>query len=685
MAFTQYTNLDFDQIKAQIKDYLRTNSNFTDFDFEGSNFSVLIDTLAYNTYINSFNANLLANESFLDSATLRENVISLARNIGYVPRSKTASRAQIYFTVELEGENPDSTLDQRLKTIYLKPGLVCVGKSNDTTFTFSLTEDISAPAKISRVVGEGSARRNIYSAEFGTAENPIEIVQGSYLQREFTYLGNQDQRFILENSSIDSSTIKVIVGSSNADIGSAFGMPWRKVDNIVNVDNKSEIYFLQEITDEKQEIIFGDGIIGKQLGGSGIGAFNADGNPLTNNKILVRYIVCDGEEGNGASQFDFQGGFLDKHPDVIGANSLKPYGNVSINTVQGASNGAEVENLASIKYYAPRLYSSQYRAVTSTDYESIIETIYPSTESVAVVGGEELSPPQFGKVQISIKPKNGTYVSDFDKLQIKNKLKNYAVAGINADIVDLKVLYVELHSTVYYNTAQNSNGNSLKGRIVNALETYANNIDINKFGGRFKYSKILQLIDRVDDSITSNITKVIIRRDLKVLKNQFAQYELCFGNRFYINPEGFNIKSTGFTINGSTSILFLTDVPNKKVDGTLDGSGKGTLSAISRNQKDELNVIVKSIGTIDYVKGEIILNTVNITSTIASNDLIEIQAFPDSNDVIGLKDLYLNFNTSNTTINMIKDVIASGEDVSGVVFSRDYYTSSYSNGELERK
>ena len=194
-----------------------------------------------------------------------------------------------------------------------------------------------------------------------------------------------------------------------------------------------------------------------------------------------------------------------------------------------------------------------------------------------------------------------------------------------------------------------------------------------------------QLIDRVDNAITSNITKVKIRRDLKVLTNQFAQYELCFGNRFYINPEGFNIKSTGFTVSGESSVVYLTDVPNKDANGALDGSGKGTLSIITKNEKNENRVVVKSVGTVDYVKGEILINTINITSTISSNNVIEIQAFPDSNDVVGLKDLYLSFDVTNSKINTIKDVIASGEDVSGVVFSRDYYTSSYSNGELERK
>ena len=208
---------------------------------------------------------------------------------------------------------------------------------------------------------------------------------------------------------------------------------------------------------------------------------------------------------------------------------------------------------------------------------------------------------------------------------------------------------------------------------------------MNKFGGRFKYSKINQLIDRVDDGITSNITKVIIRRDLKALLNQFAQYELCFGNRFNINPAGYNIKSTGFTISGFTEVAYITDVPNKNASGGLDGSNLGTLSVVSKNNKNEQRVIIKEAGIVDYKKGEVILNTINITSTVNQNNIIEVQAFPESNDVVGLKDLYLNFDVSKSTINTIKDVIASGEDVSGVVFTRDYYTSSYSNGDLERK
>ena len=649
MPFTQFTSLDFDQIKAQIKDYLRANSNFTDFDFEGSNFSVLIDTLAYNTYINAFNANLVANESFLDSATIRENVVSLARNIGYVPRSKTAAVA----TIKLgDVEISDNLADPQIPFITLRAGLVCVGSANNSTYRFSIPEDITSTRMVT-----------INGKRYAQFDSNISVHEGTLLSRLFLVDTSIDQRFILDTPNIDSSTIRAYVKGIN---DSGLGRKYSAVDNILNIDNKSEIYLMQEVQDEKYELMFGDGLFGRKL--------------ENNQTITARYIVTDGETGNGASEFSFQGTFSNQ----VGA-LIQPNDNVTITTVQSASNGAEVEDLSSIKYFAPRIYSAQYRAVTPRDYEAIIQTIYPKTESVAVVGGEELDPPQFGRVQISIKPKNGTYVSDFDKQQIKNKLKSYAIAGINSQIVDLKILYVEIDSTVYYNTSQIADPSTLRTTIIDALNQYANNVEINKFGGRFKYSKMNQLIDRVDNAITSNITKVRIRRDLKALTNQFAQYELCFGNRFHVNSAGMNIKSTGFTVAGSSKTVYFTDIPNKDVNGDLDGSNMGTLTVISVNEKNEKKVIVKDIGTVDYKKGEILINTVNITSTVADNNLIEIQAFPDSNDVVGLKDLYLSFNVSNSTINMVKDVIASGEDVSGVVFTRDYYTSSYSNGVLERK
>ena len=658
MPFTQFTNLDFDQIKVQIKDYLRANSNFTDFDFEGSNFSVLIDTLAYNTYINAFNANLVVNESFLDGATVRENVVSLARNIGYIPRSKTAAVANVTFTV------PTSTSGA---FVSLEAGLVCIGASDNTTYRFSVPENISA------TVENGVA-------QFGTAAKPIKLYQGSFLTRQFLVNTAQDQRFILDNPNIDTSTVRVYVKGVN---DSGLGREYHVVDNILNIDKNSEIFLIQEVQEERYELLFGDGYFGKQLENNAV--------------ITVRYIVTDGASGNGPSLFDFQGSFVDD-----GGVRLIPTASVPVTTIQRAINGGEIENVSSIKYFAPRLYSAQYRAVTARDYEAIIASVYPNMESVAVVGGEELSPPKFGTVQISIKPKNGTYVSDFDKQNILSRLKQYSIAGINQNIVDLKVLYIELDSTIYYNDNQVSAPDDLKTSITAGLNRYSKDVDMNRFGGRFKYSKALQLIDRVDSAITSNITKVKIRRDMKVLKNQFAQYELCFGNRFHVNPNGLNIKSTGFTLAGSSDIVYLTDAPiigtglNQITNATEAAQTflrrpsslnieKGIISIVKIDKNGNRVVVAKDAGTVDYKKGEILLSTINITSTVADNSIIEIQAFPESNDVVGLKDLYLTLDVSKSRINMVKDVIASGEDISGVSFTRDYYTSSYSNGALERK
>ena len=635
MPFTKFTNLDFDQIKESIKDYLRTNSDFTGFDYEGSNMSVLIDTLAYNTYITAFNSNMIVNESFLDSATLRENVVSLARNIGYVPRSRTAAKATVSFNVTAN--------DTSAEALTLKRGLVCVGNTNDSSYVFSILEDIQSPAT--------KVDTTTRSASF---EN-IQIYQGTYLTKQFTYNGLLDQRFIINNSFVDTSTIKVYVKKENE---TGLGIEYNLVDDIINVDSNSQIFLIQEIQDERYEILFGDGIIGKKLS--------------TGDIITVNYIVTEGRDGNGPKNFSFAGVISD---DLGNAVSTDPF---TVTTIYPAQNGAEVESIDSIKYYAPRIYSAQNRAVTGRDYESIIKKIYPDTESVSVVGGEELDPPEFGTVQISIKPKNGNFVSDFNKSIILSKLKQYAVSGINQKLVDLKILYVELDSYIYYDDSKVSTGESLKSKISNSLSLYSDSMDLNKFGGRFKYSKVLKTIDSTDSAITSNITRVKIRRNLVALPNQLAQYELCFGNRFHVKDEGFNIKSTGFKISGESNTVYITDIPNadKKT---------GVLSIVLPRSNGKYRVISKSAGIVDYIKGEITLNTINITSTSKENNVIEIQAFPESNDVVGLKDLYLELDISQSKINMIKDVISSGDEISGTVFTRDFYTSSYSNGSLIRE
>ena len=646
MPTTKFTNLDFDQIKTSIKSYLRANSDFDGFDFDGSNFSVLLDTLAYNTYITAFNSNMIVNESFLDSATLRENVVSLARNIGYMPRSRSAAKAEVSFKLNINSTNPPETVE-------LKRGIVCVGSINDSSYTFSISENITK-----QVVNEGDTSNPNYVANF---EN-LTVSQGTFLTKQFKFDNSLDQKFILDNSFIDTSTIHVYV---KKDGETGLGKEYFISDDINEIDSNSRVFFLQEVQDEKYEIRFGDGLLGRKLG---TGAVD-DGSIIT-----VDYIVSDGVDGNGASSFSFSGNLI----NTSTGNSIDVNSTPLVTTIESARGGSDIESIDSIKYYSPKIYSSQNRAVTPRDYEAIIKKIFPETESVSIVGGEELDPPEFGTVQISIKPKSATYISDFTKSRILSQLKKYSVAGINQKLIDLKILYVELDVSAYYNYSQVSTEDTLRSKIINSLTRYSQSVNFNRFGGRFKYSKMLQVIDKTDTAITSNITKVIIRRDLKASINQFAQYELCFGNRFHIDPNGFNIKSTGFFIPGESSPVYLTDIPN--ADGVT-----GILSIVKPIENQEIRVVSKSAGIVDYIHGEVKLTTINIIGTEKQNNIIEVQAFPESNDVVGLRDLYLELSVSKSTINMLRDVIASGDEISGTQFVRDFYTSSYSNGKLIRE
>jgi len=650
MPFTKFTNLDFDQIKTSIKDYLRANSDFTDFDFEGSNFSALIDTLAYNTYITSFNSNMVANESFLDSATIRQNVVSLAGNIGYVPRSKTASKTVVSFKVNLSN-------DDDIATITLNAGIFSTGSSNNTSFVFSTIEDIQGKIEIE----DGN--------KVAYFDN-ITIYQGTLLKKSFVYDGSLDQKFILNNSSIDATTISVYI----SDFENQKGFKYGAVENISNITKNSRIYFIREVQDEKYELRFGDGVFGKKLGDD----TGADGK-----YINVDYLITDGKEGNGIQRFTYAGTLKNQNGVIITPSSVdtikgEKIGDGVYNPIVKSQNGNDIEHVDSIRYFAPLAYSAQNRAVTPRDYEAIIKRIYPDAESISIVGGEELDPPEFGNVIISIKPKGGTFVSDFNKKQILSKLRQYSVSGINQRIIDLKILYVELDTSVYFNESFVSTVSSLQSEILNQLTEYSTSTNFNKFGGRFKYSKLQNIIDEVDrNAITSNITKIKIRRDLKASINQLAQYELCYGNEFHVRKEGRNIKSTGFKVFGESSTVYFTDIPN-------EDEKTGILQIVKLSENNQTKIVSSSAGKVDYMKGEIIVDTVNIVSTVNANNIIEIEAVPESNDVVGLKDLYLSLDVSKSRINMLRDLISSGDEISGVKFIQDSFTSSYSNGSIVR-
>ena len=641
MPLANYTNLDFDQVKTTLKDYLKSNSNFTDYDFEGSNLSTILDVLAYNTYISSYNANMVANEVFIDTATLRENIVALARNIGYVPRSKKSSRATISFFVDTSNISPTPA------TITLHKGIVATttGSFGNQSKTFCILDDISVPVF-----------NNIASFD------DISIYEGTLLSSNFTYSTRiPNQKFILPNSGVDTSLISVTV--KNNENSSAL-TKYSNQDSLFDIGGESKAYFLQEISDERYEIFFGDNIFGKAL---------EEGNYITAN-----YIVSDGDSGNGISSFQFSG----RLTYTRNSQTYTVTSGISLLTTGLTSSGGDtIESVESIRRYAPRIYAAQNRALTASDYETLIPAkIYPETESISVFGGEELIPPQYGKVFISIKPRTGDFLPNLIKQNIKSKLKKFAVAGIVPEILDLKYLYIEVDSKVYFNTNKAQSPAFVSSTVQTNTNKYAESTELNKYGARFKYSKFLKIVDDSHEAITSNITTLRMRRDLRVVLNGFAEYQIGFGNKFQVkDPDGFNIKTSAFKIDGISQDVYLGDLPRPNRETgtlfffTLPNVGSQSPSIVRRN-----------VGSIDYINGVITINPVNIQGGMIKDGqtIIEIESTPSSNDVIGLQDLYLQLDISNSNFETVVDEISSGLDPAG---SNYIVTSSYPNGNLVRE
>jgi len=600
MSLINFSNLDFDQIKQSIIDHLRSNSTFTDYDFEGSNLSVLIDTLAYNTYIASFNANMVSNEVFIDSATLRENVVSLARNIGYVPRPKRAARAAISFVVSFD---PDGT---KPVTLTLKKGLVAISAAatGTRTSTFVITKDITVP-----VIGS--------TALFAD----VEIMEGVIVEESHTYDPDvRDPRIILNNPNVDTTSLEVSVRTNSSTVG---GDRFTLINNLFEAKDISRVYFIQEVQDQRYELIFGDDIFGKSL--------------APGNVVDCTYVMSSGAEGNGIRGFTFAGNLIDNDGAVI-TEGISP-----IETIAPSVFGEDIESIDSVKKYSTKVYSAQNRAVTAADYEAIVPTIYPEAEIVSAYGGETLDPPQYGRVFIAIKPKYSQYMTDLDKRNLITNIRSYAVSGVDVSIVDMKFLFIEVESQVYFDSSKISSASALQSLVI----------------------------DNTHRSVESNITNVQMRRDLVTTTNAVATYEICFGNPIRIMHEesNYNIRSSGFTLDGVDGTVYLGDIPS-------DDGVEGTVVAFKLVGNNESQVS-KEVGTIDYEKGEIMLFNLQIESTskeLNGSPIIEISASPESNDIIGLQDLYLQLDVSNSDINAVVDRISSGSDLSGATYIR---SSSY--------
>ena len=643
MSLINFTNLDFDQIKQTLRDYIQSSSDFTDYDFEGSNLSTILDVLAYNTYITSYNANMISNEVFIDSATLRENVVALARNIGYVPRSKKSSRANITFFVDISSVSPTPA------NLTLKAGPVVTtgGTFNNQSFVFGIPEDKT----VSVIDGVATF-------------TDIEVYEGSYLNQSYVYsTRNPFQKFILPNVGIDLESLVVSVRpSADSSVTTKYTRQDELFDNVTKstITGNSNIYFIQEVEGEQYEVIFGDGVFGKEL---------EDGNI-----VELSYIVTNGSDGNGINSFTFSGSlsYVRNSVEIFVTDGIS-----LITSTLPSSGGESIESIDSIRKFAPQVYATQNRALSAGDYETLIPNkIYPETESISVFGGEDLVPPQYGKVFISIKPRNGDFVPNLIKQNIKRSLKRYAVAGIVPEILDLKYLFIETSSKVYYNTNLAPSASFVSTKVQRDLTAYAESSELNKYGARFKYSRFLKVIDSSHESVTSNITTVEMRRDLRLAISEVAEYAIDFGNEFHIQSmNGFNIRSSAFRVLNINTDVYLYDTPD------LTGE-KGQISLFSLNEGSSTPVIQRrNIGVIDYKKGRITLDPINIVSgkTKDNVEILEISATPESNDIIGLQDLYLQLDSS--FVDMVVDEISSGADPSGSTYT---VTTSYKNGNIIR-
>lgn len=555
--------------------------------------SVLLDVLAYNTYYTAFNTNMVVNELFLDSATLRDNVIALAKQLGYRPKSKVAPEARVTFTATYSAAAP--------KVSVLQKGTGFTTVFNDTLYSYVTIDDQSVPV------------------ENGVAYfDNIPLYEGTLITS--TYVVNTalpSQRFIIQNPGVDTSSVRVKVYESEQSTSYAI---YDYAENILNVDSQSKAFFLDEVEDERYELFFGDGVLGEKL--------------ENGNKIEITYLVTNGDQTNGAKSFTFNGVITDKF-----SNTGFSY-TVAVNSAAtvASNGGAGIESVSKIKYNAPKYFSTQDRAVTANDYGSIVRNIYPAISDIITFGGEEDDPPEYGKVKIVIKPENASFLSSTTKKSIVDKMRNYMVASVTPEIIDPSILYIEATSGVYYNTSVTTEKpEEIRNKVISGINQYLAQSTVEKFNGKFRYSKFVSTIDNSDRSISSNATTIMMRKDFYPQINSSSFYEVCYQNEFDKDCDGPTLMSTGFKV---------TEFPSYTVyfedrDGVIALYRLDSLT----NEKITLN---DSIGTVDYVKGEVKLYDLTIIQGSFSDNKIEIRVRPKSNDINASRELYLDVDVTKS-------------------------------------
>ena len=609
------SELDFENIKSNLRSFLQSQTEFQDYNFDGSALSILVDLLSYNTHYLSYIANMSTNEIFLDSADVRNNIVSLAKMIGYTPSSVRAPRASVNILVNNATGN----------SLTMNKATVFTSTVDGASYQYVNNEDITI-----------TPENGVY-----TFAN-VTLYEGTPITFKYTYDSNDtDQRFLIPSSNADTSTLKVSVQTSSTDSSSA---TYSLADGYSSLDGNSKVYFIEEVEDGKFRIYFGDGVTGKKLDNGNI--------------IILEYIVTNTTDSNGASTFTLSG-------------NINGFSDVTITTNSVSSGGAVAESNASVKFNAPLQYGAQDRAVTTTDYETLTKSIYPNALSVSAWGGEDDETPRYGVVKIGIKAASGSTLTEQTKADIVSDLKKYNVASVTPIIVDPEITSILLTSTIKYDANSTTNSaDTVKANVLNTITNY-NTDTLQKFDSLFRHSKLTGLIDDTDSSILSNITTLKVRKSFAPLVGTSSKYNVYFRNALYNPHSGHNassggiLSSTGFKIDGNDNEMFLND----------DGNGNVRMYYLSSGVETYIN---ETQGTIDYGTGAIILNSLNIT-TISNirglaSTVIELTVTPNSNDVVPVRDQIIEIDISNSKIKVEADSFVGGSSSAGVGYTT---TTSY--------
>ena len=611
------SDFDFDAVKANLKTFLQSQAEFQDYNFEGSGFAVLLDTLAYNTHYLGFNANMLANEMYLDSADIRKNIVSLAKMLGYTPSSVRTSTANVDITVN----------DGTGSSITMAKGTV-----------FNTTVDGVAYQFITNASATTSPTNGIYKF------SNVTLFEGTSVSYRYTVDANDpDQKFIIPTDFADTSTLVVKVQNSSADTTTN---TYTLATGLSEIQSTTRAYFLQEGDEGRFEVYFGDGIVGRAV---------EDGNI-----VILEYIVSNVDAANGASTFTAQsnvGGFTD----------------ITITTNSSSQGGAPAQSKESVRINAPLSYSAQNRAVTTSDYETLVRSLYPNAQSVSAWGGEDDETPVYGVVKIAVKAASGSTLTEATKASLVTQLKKYNVASVRPEIVEPEITTVLLTSNIKYDEKSTTKtADTLKANVIDTLTDYNTNT-LQTFDGIFRYSKVTGLIDDTDTSIISNITTLRIRKTFTPTLSSSTRYDVYFRNGLY-NPhtghrsaEGGVLESSGFKVDGDvTNVYFLDD----------DGSGNVRRYFLTGSVRNYVN---NTQGTIDYNTGQITINSLNVSSVEnirgAASSVIELTVQPNSNDIIPVRDQIIEIDIPNSSITVEADTFVGGSADAGVGYTT---SSSYS-------